>query len=268
MRGELTLATRPTRDATSIYLSGETRRKAAAIAERSGESVGGLFRAFIDFYDRRADSAIGNPWDQLALVLGGIERIADPIPGAPPRLIPAAERDPFEFDTWLGTSPDEMSSVERVFLMGTTLGRALCLHEPTWGALLKGGSSLSVLLQGNRGSESEPVYSISRDDSRNPEEIRRRERSVHVLERLAQIPDAELQVRNSGNLWIPYSAVLVYRVDKTIDIQIGFYQPECWTAAEPRVFLSTQQSSEIAMMLLEPIDDIWSNNSVSEFGSS
>lgn len=240
---------------TTIYLNDEIAKLAKEVSNRSGKGVSQLFREFLI----RTRSTLGGV-ERLAFVVSDKdlkEEIGQDANDRPLSLRPSISDDPYRFDKWVS-----LDSTESVFLMGTTMKRAVVSHLPMWKKFLEAGKHLRILLQGEIDEAGEiSVYTPVKNEIKSVHE--RRALSLKALHDLSRsCPEQSLEVRNSGSSLISYSAVLVFKLNGQVDIQIQPYTFQCHqnVTRGARFIVSTQYGSDIYHLLADPIEDMWEHS--------
>jgi hypothetical protein len=244
------------KSATTIYIDPDTLRLAKEVAGRWGQPISGLFREFLQRIDRlpsKYDIAVVSGDTQVNATL-----IEDSTDSAQPLFAGESRvsEDPLGFKRII-----DKQKTKKVFLMGTTMRRAIVGEEDLWSQLLSGGTTLRILLQGNIGADIHnplytPVISLA-------EAVRKqRDESIESLKRLAaNRVDSMLEVRDISTL-IAYSAVVIVRNDDTADIQIHPYifTDRPTKSRPPRFMVNTPVSSDLFQLLVDPIEELWSKS--------
>lgn len=236
--------------ATTAYLSARSAGLAKEISVRTGRSISGLFKEYLDLIHQA-----GNDPSRIADVLvhtdlGYVNKVDSP--QAPLSLgLVKQEGESYQIDKWI--SPD---TTEAVFLMGTTMRRPIIRYSNLWRSLLENGIQLRIFLQGDLGTEEgRSRYTPVEKDIEAVSQ--RRAESLHELREISQFaPKDSLEVRNSGNSLIFSSMIAVFRNDGQVDIQVHPINFG-YVGRSVKFLVTAPLSSPVYNELVDPIEEMW-----------
>jgi len=240
----------PTR---SVYLDEETDRLASELMQATGAKLSALFHEFL-----LRMKAVQGMAGHLAIVQDCST------------LRMSADGDPYRFETWV-----DQKNTRKVLLMGVTMRDALVHHAEVWENLLGNGAAIHVLLQGDLDSdESETTRVLARMRLDNGQRlVERKERANAVLKQLSELASTRpgvLEVRQTGQRLLTYSAVMIWKHSPMGEVegQIHPYFPNYDYNRGPRFIVSTSESSRSFAALMKPIDDLWATSETVDFASA
>ncbi len=174
---------------------------------------------------------------------------------APLELAPGSIEDPYRLEKWVS-----LSTTTRAILVGTSMRRAIVCHHELWKQFVNAGKQLRVLVQGDLGTGTgiSPMYTYIQE--MNDRIAEKRDASLAILKEISRSAEKDtFEVRNSGRSLISYSAIILFRVDGTVDVQI---QPYVFlpnrTERGARFILNTPVDGNTYRILVRPIEKLWS----------
>jgi hypothetical protein len=229
----------PTR---SIYLDDKTDQLAEEVLKTTGVKLSLLFKEFLEL----KKSSLGMQ-SQMALIQDCST------------LALGNEDDPYTFERWM-----DATKVKRVLLVGITLRDVLANHESLWNQVVKLGGKIQVLRQGQLENSDAPVTKVlARMRLDDGTSLTRRQREAErILKNLyieSEKSTGTVEIRNSDDRLLTYSAILVWMLDPPGDIfvQIHPYVASYDLSPGPRFIVKTNENSPSFSAIIRPIVDLW-----------
>lgn len=210
------------KQASTIYVSGETAQLAREIEDLTGVKASRMFREFVQQYRRTMNPDFGAPVDSLAFILPALSPWD--VRGPCPFLSESKDSSSQDKDIWSHIFDSSYPRAFKAFLMGKSLEHPITNHEDVWSDFVESGGVLEVLFQGDisSGMDSAPRLFATNDPALNASKLVARKRTTDFLKQLSRKSPEQVVVRNSGQLLLTMNAGIIFRVDGTVDMHLEF----------------------------------------------